>query len=422
MSYENPTSNIQTSSLSNIIADANKVVQQEAAQKDARKTQNINALAQGALNSITPKKEALKDFTQAQKKGQQNLYEKVGSSSLGFEKFDANKNAFMHSLIDKYSEIEKHLNNGTLVDEQLGKKDLADIRNMVKVYGAAVPRIINIADKIQASIDNPSGPQLSITGAPVSQLQIIAKLKRGEAIDMNNEGNSIVLTDPETGQKLNVEEFNRAFGNSKDPYLKYEADIKKPLRSAFTNYMKDNEGNFTERYTDVKTETNRAGQEVKITTMPLEKQELLKKAMIGIDNKTTGVPDGMFTDLILQEGESIWEDLMDGGRGYTVFKDGEQEDALEWFAGKDGVPSPEDDEFPLYQKQYETMLVYLSNKALQENADEEGIELINEPKADVQKNDDGLVIETQEDFNIKWNALKPGESLVGPDKRKYTKK
>ena len=186
--------------------------------------------------------------------------------------------------------------------------------------------------------------------------------------------------------------------------------------------MKDNEGNFTERYTDVKTETNRAGQEVKITTMPLEKQELLKKAMIGIDNKTTGVPDGMFTDLILQEGESIWEDLMDGGRGYTVFKDGEQEDALEWFAGKDGVPSPEDDEFPLYQKQYETMLVYLSNKALQENADEEGIELINEPKADVQKNEDGLVIETQEDFNIKWNALKPGESLVGPDKRKYTKK
>ena len=68
------------------------------------------------------------------------------------------------------------------------------------------------------------------------------------------------------------------------------------------------------------------------------------------------------------------------------------------------------------------MLVYLSNKALQENADEEGIELINKPKADVQKNDDGLVIETQEDFNIKWNALKPGESLVGPDKRKYTKK
>ena len=422
MSYENPTSSIQTSSLIDIIADASKVTQQGVAQKEARKTQNINALAQGVLNSITPKKQALKDFTQGQKRGQQSLYEKVGSSSLGFEKFDLNKDAFFHSLIDKYSEIEAHLNNGTLKDEQLGKKDLADIRNMVKVYGAAVPRIINIADKIQASIDNPSGPQLSITGAPVSQLQIIAKLKRGEAIDITNEGNSIVLTDPETGQKLNVEEFNRAFGNSKNPYLKYEADIKKPLKSAFTNYMKDNEGNFTERYTDVKTEINRAGQEVKITTMPLEKQELLKKAMIGIDNKTTGVPDGMFSDLILQDGESIWEDLMDGGRGYNVFEDDEQEDALEWLAGKDGVPSPEDPEFPLYKKQYETMLVYLSNKALQENADEEGIELINKPKADVQKNDDGLVIETQEDFNIKWNALKPGESLVGPDKRKYTKK
>jgi len=426
MSYEN-TSSDNASNLSNIIANANKVTKQELDKKQAITNQNINSLSKGVLNSITPKKNALKEFTQTQRKGQQNLYDKTGSYSLGFDAFDKKKNVFFHELIDQYSEIEFNLNNHKFVDEALGRKDLANIKNMVTVYGDAVPRILNIADKIEASIQNPTGPQLSVTGAPPYQLQIITKLKNGEDIDIHNDGNSIILTDPngkEGERTLNVEEFNRAFGDAKNPYLKYEAEIEKPLNGAFTNYMKDNEGNFTARYTTPVTKSNARGDgDVEITTMTQDQQVDLKNAMIGIENKKTGVPDGMFTDLILKDGESIWEDLMDGGRGYKIFTDKEmQGEALEWLAGKDGIPIPGEPNFDLYERQYNTMLDYLSNRALQENAAAEGIELDTEDRAPVKKNDQEEVIEIQEDFNVKWNALASGESLVGPDERKYTKK
>ena len=75
------------------------------------------------------------------------------------------------------------------------------------------------------------------------------------------------------------------------------------------------------------------------------------------------------------------------------------------------------------------MLNYLSTRALEDNAAAEGIEL------DTLKPDDnenkgsksgsgpraaGSL--TQEEFNKKWNTLKPGESLVGPNGVEYTKK
>tara|TARA_R110002153_G_scaffold46567_2_gene131512 strand:- start:1379 stop:2686 length:1308 start_codon:yes stop_codon:yes gene_type:complete len=435
MSYKNPTGLSTGSSLSTIISQQfGKGPNREEAQKKARTTANIASLAQGVLSSITPKKVALKDFTATQKNKQQNLYNDIASYDLGYKDFDKQSDTFFHNLIDKYSEIQGHLNNGTLVDEQLGRKDLAKINNLVNVYGDAIPRMLKISQAIERASKDPNSPQLSITGPPVDQMQIITKITNGEKVDIIQEGDSIILKDPETGTILNVAEFNKAFSNNTNPYLKYEADVSKPLDTAFTSYMKDKENNFTSAFTTPEKITDRNGKEVEITTMTIPQQVSLKKAMIGVDNESTGVPDGQFTALINEQGESIWEDIMDGGRGYDVFKD-DDGSALEWYAGKNGVPVPGDKEFPLYQKQYETMLAYLSNKSLQDNAASEGIKLITENKDPKPKDDnenegqsDGSgpramnQPKTQAEFNKQWNSLKPGEKLTGPNGIEYEKK
>jgi hypothetical protein len=75
------------------------------------------------------------------------------------------------------------------------------------------------------------------------------------------------------------------------------------------------------------------------------------------------------------------------------------------------------------------MLNYLSTRALEDNAAAEGIEL-DTLKPDDNENKgskDGSGPKaagslTQEEFNKKWNTLKPGESLVGPNGVEYTKK
>lgn len=433
MSYANPqgpgsqknSTGIDTSAM----AESRQLQQAREQQRRNRTMTNANALAQGVINSIGSKKEALKEFTKGQKRDQQNLYNDVASYSLGYEDFNKKSDIFFHDLIDKYSEIQGHLNNGTMVDEQLGRQDLAKIKNLVNVYGDAVPRMQKIAAAIDQASNDPDSPQLSVTGAPPEQMQIITKIVNGDNIDIIQDGDSIILKDPDNGAILNVGEFNKAFANNKNPYLKYEADVEKPLKTAFTNYMKDDEDQFTSLFTTPVTRKDRNGDDVKITTMTLEQQDKLRNAMIGPINKSTGLPQGQFTDLIRLEGESIWEDVMDGGRGYKDF-DGEDEDvAVEWFAGKNSVPVPGDPEFPLYKKQYDVMLNYLSTRALEDNAAAEGIEL-DTLKPDDNENKgskDGSGPKaagslTQEEFNKKWNTLKPGESLVGPNGVEYTKK
>ncbi len=425
MSYANPqgpgsqqsSPGINTSAMS----ESRKRQQAIEQQRRNRAMTNANALAQGVINSIGSKQEALKEFTKSQKRDQQNLYNDVASYSLGYEDFNKKSDVFFHDLIDRYSEIQGHLNNGTMVDEQLGRQDLAKIKNLVNVYGDAVPRMQKIAAAIEQASNDPDGPQLSITGAPPEQMQIITKIVNGDNIDIIQDGDSIILKDPENGAILNVGEFNKAFANNKNPYLKYEADVEKPLQTAFTNYMKDDENQFTSLFTTPVTRQNKNGDDVEITTMTLDQQTQLKNAMIGPVNKSTGLPQGQFTDLIRLEGESIWEDVMNGGRGYKDF-DGEDEDvSVEWFAGRNSVPVPGDKEFPLYKKQYDVMLNYLSTRALEDNANAEGVELNTKPK-DNQPADGEDKPLTQKEFNKQWNTLKPGESLVGPNGVEYTKK
>jgi hypothetical protein len=361
MSYSNPKQiQDRTFEISSGVADTQK---QQYLQEIQQRQANIGSAIQAGMQvaqSILPKKQALKEFTKGQQKKGQDLYDKVGSYNTGYEAYDQNSDIFFHDLISKYNEIQGHINNGTMIDSELGKKDLANIKNLVDMYGVAIPNIMKTASAIEKS-SQPGERKLSVAGPPVPQLNIIRKIANGGNVEILQEGSTIMLFDPETKETLNIREFNKAVSknNKENPYLKYEADITEPLKNAFNNRAKDTKGNFNSTYVTNKMVKTAGGQEVEVPTMSIQQQDQFKDVLKGPINKNTGLPSGQFTSLLEIDGESIWEDA------------GNMDNDTQWL----GPLEPGEEGYEEYKKQYNEALEYLANKTIMDNATQNGIEL-----------------------------------------------
>ena len=368
MSYRNPT--IVKDNISEVTSGLKAIGEQQFAENVRQRRENIGTAIQAGMSiaqSILPKKQALKEFTKGEQKRQQDLYDKVGTYSTGYDAYDANSEAFFHDLISKHNEIQYALNNKSMVDSELGKKDLANIQNMVNMYGEAIPNILATAKVIEKSME-PGARKLSVTGAPVPQLNIIRKIANGGDIKILQEGSTIMLYDPETKEKLNIREFNKAIANSKEnPYIKYEADIKTPLEKAFNNRTKDTEGNFNNIYITPKKVTTQGGQEVEAFTINQSQINNLADVLKGPVNRNTGLPNGQFTKLIELDGESIWEDANN------------MDNDTQWL----GPLQPGEEGYEKYKDQYNEMLDYLANKSIMDNVKQNNIEIIGDDNQNI---------------------------------------
>ena len=198
MSYKNPeilSNNPMSASVAKSVAERDAA--RAAFTKDNVNATNISSLIKGGINMLEKKKK-LNKLNKAVLKEDQRIYDKVGSFVTEFEGFDAKSEAFFGELVEKYNTIKTHLNNGTLKDVTLGQKDLAEIKNLVDLYGAAIPKVLAVADEIDAAAKI-AGEQgmgaagtLSVIGAPAEQLAIIKKISSGgpsgEEIDLKYEG------------------------------------------------------------------------------------------------------------------------------------------------------------------------------------------------------------------------------------------
>ena len=179
---------------------------------------NISSVLQGGTNYLLAKKDALRSFNKSLQQENQRIYDKVGSFETKYENFNTKSENFFMGLIDDYNEIKTHLNNGTMKDPSLGQKDLASIKNLIDMYGEALPKVLAVAGEIEdagkkaAESGMGSPGTLSVTGAPTGQLAIIKKIssggKAGDDIEMFREGGTIILKDKTTGAILNISEFN----------------------------------------------------------------------------------------------------------------------------------------------------------------------------------------------------------------------
>lgn len=397
MSYRNPT--IVKDNISQVTSGLKAIGEQQFAENVRQRRENIGTAIQAGMSiaqSILPKKQALKEFTKGEQKRQQDLYDKVGTYSTGYDAYDANSEAFFHDLISKHNEIQSALNNKLMVDSELGKKDLANIQNMVNMYGEAIPNILATAKAIEKSME-PGARKLSVTGAPVPQLNIIRKIANGGDVKILQEGSTIMLYDPETKEKLNIREFNKAIANNKEnPYIKYEADIKVPLENAFNNRTKDTEGNFNNIYITPKKVTTQGGQEVEAFTINQSQINNLADVLKGPVNRNTGLPNGQFTKLIELDGESIWEDANN------------MDNDTQWL----GPLQPGEEGYEKYKDQYNEMLDYLANKSIMDNVKQNNIEIIGDDNQNIGQADRSGPAEMQVNEEVKVNNDKLARDLI----------
>jgi hypothetical protein len=370
-SYENPGRPQQDPMSASVQRSVKEAKAAEAA--NLQRDPNVTSLIQSGVGMLSAKKDAMKGFTREVLKEERKMYEKVGGMTTGYNGYDKKAESFFEGLIDQYNVIKSHLDAGTMKDANLGKRDLATIKNLIDQYGEAIPKVLGTAKAITAASEAAgregmgSPNTLSVAGAPPAQLAIIKKISSGgpsgEDIEISHRDGTIVLYDTRTGAELNMKEFNKAITNKNNPYLKYVPDLKKGMTNAFDAFNKNHEGALQETYTKEIPSDTPGGEPTRV--MPMQKEEDLKIALMGAkraDYDQDGNPKlskyhsgGAYEKMITDFGESIWEDMMPDG----LTKGIEYESNPPIF-GDDGY-----DEY--YNKYYKPMLDYLATTTINNN-------------------------------------------------------
>jgi len=328
-SYENPGRPQQDPMSASVQRSVKEAKAAEAA--NLERDPNVTSLIQSGVGMLSAKKEAMKGFTREVLKEERKMYEKVGGMATGYNGYDQKAESFFEGLIDQYNIIKSHLDAGTMKDANLGKRDLATIKNLIDQYGEAIPKVIGTAKAITAASEAAgkegmgSPNTLSVAGAPPAQLAIIKKIssggESGQDIEISHKDGTIVLYDTKTGAELNMKEFNKAITNKNNPYLKYVPDLKKGMTNAFDSFNKNHEGAMQETYTKEIPSNTPGGDPTRV--MPMSKEEDLKVALMGAkraeydpsgnEKLSEYHSGGAYEDMIIDFGESIWEDMMPDG-------------------------------------------------------------------------------------------------------------
>ncbi len=358
MSYKNPQKVVSKAfdvSLGLLKAETQDLYRREA--EDRKQQRRFGEMATQALMN---KKAQQRSFDQAQRKQEQDLYNRVASLQVGSTKYDKNSEDYFFDLIGKSNEIKRHLADNTMIDRELGKRDLARINNLVNVYGEAQPRIVEASNILKEAALIPEGQPGSLAsyGVPVDQQEIIVGITEGKDIKIVDKDGQLFLFDQEKGTKLNVNEFINAFDNPNNPYIKRVPDIAKNLKASYDNFTQK-DVNKMSQFISEETVTNSVGDKVEVKFMTPQQQDKLEDALKG--RKITGTDyysGGQFKKMLELNGNAIWEDIMPDE---ITLRD------KNWGTWQPkSIDDPEYDEF--YEKQYKPALEYLANRTIEENS------------------------------------------------------
>ena len=409
-----------------------EAVQRRAAAQQAlfndRSSANLSSLIQGGINLAT-KRKANREFNKTVTREEQGLYNKVSSYDEVADQLDIKTDKFFYDLISDYNEIKNHIDNGTMLDTELGKRDLATIKSVVDVYAEALPKIISTGDQIvkSANIEAKEGQgaanTLSVSGAPLAQRNIIRKMYQGDVADLEfqRDGSNVIIYDNSTGTLLNINEFNQAVTNKDNPYLKFVPDIKEQLTTGYDLFMKNNKGEFQNTFSEILQPDPNATDEEKakyaanptaIRYMSKANEEALFDALMGqpliLNGDITDMKNGgAFREIINQHGESIWEDMMPL-----------KKETPQWPTQVPAIGDPDYKDF--YDNYYEPMLIYLAGRTIDENTKDLRRESMEKDDAKTQNFRDEF--KYSDDDKNKIASAKPGDIITLSDGRKIRKK
>lgn len=408
MSYEKPNTQFQVYRPSNVQGQQDEKDQQREQQRRANTARNLQTLfsaGEQVVGSLLQRKLGLDAFSVASIERSNKLNDQVAQFGTPYDDFNDKSQYFFAELIGNFNEIQTALDKGEHTNPELARRDLARIEQMVDQYESGISNImatssiIDNAMKVYRQKGAGAANTLSVTGAWAPQLNIIDKVRRGGALAddilITHDGTNIILEDHSITYKpgtemykkygahpvLNMAEFDKALTNKDNPYIKLVQDVSPDLTNAYDSFMKNKRGTaYNDVFTIIEEETKKELEEKGIDlstatrTLTAEKELELKSALSGIPVKIGGkdyvvggetvLTGGMYEQLIFQDGESIWEDMMPtsitGGVSTSLAANGEYP----------LTPPPRGSAAygEYYTNYYKPMVNYLVERTIDENA------------------------------------------------------
>ena len=312
---------------------------------------------------------------------QRAMFDKVaGLKETGYSNFDKSMNEYFDMQTEEYFRIKEDMDAGR-ISQMTGNRALSYMNNQVNVFGEATIPIMTMAKDLEEALKIPPGQPGSISSrVPTAQQEVLLDLVQGGNVKLVDNGGELVLFRPAGNGKesamINVNEILQ-----QPDYIKKVPDISESLKGAYDNVVKPGGKDNVDLVTF---EEKRVGSQVAtVKYMSPEQRTSAVDAMVN---------GKQFNNILNDEDrmESIWTDMMkkDSDWGYVDGKTPEEVEA--------GI-----------EAQKEEAARWLANKALEDNAEADGVKVVQstskyKPKSTSSKGDekDPWTLDTKEEYSL----------------------
>ena len=296
-------------------------------------------------------------------------YARIGDiGDTGFSKLDKSKDDYFYALIDDYVDIKRAMEGPSpTVDQQTGRRALAEINQKVDRFKGAVPEIMAQAQLVNEALKIPAGKPGSLSSLFSSEeAQVLRNLVNDGDVSILEKNGQLVLFSPPgstnlpEGGLINVDELQKLTEQGKN-YVQTVPDVGGQLKNAFEGIVGNKENGYNLGYTidpttgktRVDDEGNPIGRFFTENTFTENNKTITTRTMTS--QQRDNIQDAMLKTNIMQPivdtyGREIWADMMGNDTPYE--------------------PNKNSDE----------VVRFLTNKAIDDYGDEVGIEYITDTK------------------------------------------
>jgi hypothetical protein len=286
---------------------------------------------------------------------QKTMFDKIaGIKETGYGTFDQNMNDFFGNQSENYFKIKKGIKDGS-ISQMEGNRHLAYLNQQVSTFKESVVPIMAQAKRLQESLKIPPGQPGSISSrVPTAQQEVLLALTQGGDVKLVDDNGQLCLFKPGSNGSddamINVNELLQLESNGIE-YFKTVPDVSESLKGVYDNTVKPGGKDNADL---VMFNTKIVGdQEVTTKSMTTDQRQKAATSMVK-SNQFKGILDDE------DRMESIWADVMGKDTDWMTFP-----------------PNATASEIQASTKQQrDEAALFLANKAIEDNAPADGIEMI----------------------------------------------
>jgi hypothetical protein len=286
---------------------------------------------------------------------QKTMFDKIaGIKETGYGTFDQNMNDFFGNQSENYFKIKKGIKDGS-ISQMEGNRHLAYLNQQVSTFKESVVPIMAQAKRLQEALKIPPGQPGSISSrVPTAQQEVLLALTQGGDVKLVDDNGQLCLFKPGSNGSddamINVNELLQLESNGIE-YFKTVPDVSESLKGVYDNTVKPGGKDNADL---VMFNTKIVGdQEVTTKSMTTDQRQKAATSMVK-SNQFKGILDDE------DRMESIWADVMGKDTDWMTFP-----------------PNATASEIQASTKQQrDEAALFLANKAIEDNAPADGIEMI----------------------------------------------